>query len=754
MNSRLSRPIDATPAWTPRKRIFEFGRFRLDASLRELRVDVRVLRLPPRLIDLLLFLIERRDSLVTREELLEALWPNTVVEEGGLNRNISQLRKILGDESGSSEQFIETIPRRGYRFVAPVTELDLHASVSEPPPVSALAPEPVSTSVAEPEAPRTVPRSARTWLLVGAGVAALCVLAFLYTWQKSAGGGSATTAPSEYRLREVTHNAAALPITAAAVSRDGKMLAYVDGGHIKVRDLASKEVSTVAGPAGVSITHIEWLYDSMQLLVKGMDPATHLTNSWLMSAFGGAPRLLVEDVNMATLSADGRQLAYIRNRFDIWLANADGTNARLIGGADQPEEPRHWLSFSRDGEYLLFGQVVHGAGRYVIESIRIRDGHRTVLFDSPQMLVAFAVAGPDQLLVVVRDLSILDALRSGGFRAGVSLINLPVSFASGKQGPSRVLGKWEDAWILELSTSEDQRRIAFVKDSMQSDAYVGELLKGNSALGNVRRLTLDDRTDRPAGWLDDRTALFHSSRSGTYSIYRQDLDEPDAGLVVGDRYENRFPVASLDGQWIYYFARLTGDSSLQAVNNLMRVPVNGGPVELVDARRDAYRALRCPAAGSWCVLSERIEPYQVMYRFDMKRGKLDEIMRIERTPGFYLDWAISPDASTIALIDSVGDDLHNRIFLRSIATGETREIEVEGHRAFRSIVWSRDGQGLFVAASGGDEGMLLHVTLEGRASVLRRQLRNADTWGVPSPDGRHLLFQEWTSASNVMLMER
>src|SRR5689334_10450301 len=98
---------------------FEFGRFVLDTEEHALRRDSELIPLPPKALDLLEALVTRHGRIVTKEELLRAVWPDTFVEENNLSVNISTLRKVLG---GDGEAFIETIPRRGYRFVAPVVD--------------------------------------------------------------------------------------------------------------------------------------------------------------------------------------------------------------------------------------------------------------------------------------------------------------------------------------------------------------------------------------------------------------------------------------------------------------------------------------------------------------------------------------------------------------------------------------------------------------------------------------------------------
>ena len=99
---------------------YEFGPFRLDPAERLLLRDGQAVALTPKAFDLLVYLVEHHGHLVEKQSLMTALWPDTVVEEANLAYNVSALRKALGDgrEDG---RFIETVPTRGYRFVARVT---------------------------------------------------------------------------------------------------------------------------------------------------------------------------------------------------------------------------------------------------------------------------------------------------------------------------------------------------------------------------------------------------------------------------------------------------------------------------------------------------------------------------------------------------------------------------------------------------------------------------------------------------------
>jgi len=134
--------------------LFEFGRFRLDPAERLLLEDGRPVPLTPKAFEILLVLIESKGKLLGKEDLMKRIWPDSFVEEANLTVNISALRKALGG-APDGQSFIVTVPRHGYRFVAPITEVKgggvgfgqapLHASdqggleprLPEPVPISA-----------------------------------------------------------------------------------------------------------------------------------------------------------------------------------------------------------------------------------------------------------------------------------------------------------------------------------------------------------------------------------------------------------------------------------------------------------------------------------------------------------------------------------------------------------------------------------------------------------------------------------------
>src|SRR5262252_2855948 len=102
--------------------LYEFGAFQLDTAKRLLRrLDGTTVPLTPRVFETLLYMVEHRGIVLDKERLMEAVWPDSIVEENNLSQNISTLRRIFGETPGS-HSYIVTVPGRGYRFVADVSE--------------------------------------------------------------------------------------------------------------------------------------------------------------------------------------------------------------------------------------------------------------------------------------------------------------------------------------------------------------------------------------------------------------------------------------------------------------------------------------------------------------------------------------------------------------------------------------------------------------------------------------------------------
>ena len=200
----------------PAKPVYCFGPFRYDCGQRLLFRDDEMVPLAPKVAETLHVLLERHGTVVEKAELMREVWPDTTVEEIGLARNISQLRKALGDESDSG-RYIETLPKRGYRFVAQI-------QVAEP------------DSASSALAPATGPSIWRWRGVLLAAAAAILILAVVY-WQfyrpsryLSSGGQIASIAVAPFECLSPELDCGAFPhgLTDLLVAR----LTKLDGVHV------------------------------------------------------------------------------------------------------------------------------------------------------------------------------------------------------------------------------------------------------------------------------------------------------------------------------------------------------------------------------------------------------------------------------------------------------------------------------------------------------------------------------------------
>ncbi|HKY45286.1 MAG TPA: tetratricopeptide repeat protein [Pyrinomonadaceae bacterium] len=169
---------------------YEFGRFRLKVAERVLLREDEPVPLTPKVFDILVTLVENGGQVVAKDDLMRRVWPNTFVEEGNLTQNISLLRKALGETPGGV-QFIETVPRRGYRFVAETTETcgDESGNAHEER-VVPLMEQPVvsiSNSASQPARGKRTPMFA---MVAGLVVVAIISLVYLTGWSKPDNGSA------------------------------------------------------------------------------------------------------------------------------------------------------------------------------------------------------------------------------------------------------------------------------------------------------------------------------------------------------------------------------------------------------------------------------------------------------------------------------------------------------------------------------------------------------------------------------------
>jgi len=144
----------------------------------------------------------------------------------------------------------------------------------------------------------------------------------------------------------------------------------------------------------------------------------------------------------------------------------------------------------------------------------------------------------------------------------------------------------------------------------------------------------------------------------------------------------------------------------------------------------------------------------VITAFDPAGGSRRELLRIPTEPGVTYDWGLSPDGSQIAIFKSDWNTGEIRFF--PVAGGEARTVTVKGYVNLNSICWAQDSKSLFVGTSGSIGATLLHVELDGNARPIWQQPYAGErdgTWGIPSPDGRHLTVLGQSAEANVWMID-
>jgi Tol biopolymer transport system component/DNA-binding winged helix-turn-helix (wHTH) protein len=363
------------------KEIFEFGPFRLDAAERILSKDGATVSLTPKEAELLTALVRRAGSVVPKEQLLKEVWADTFVAEKTLAQNVFTLRKALARED-AERQYVETLPRRGYRFCAPVRELagpDAWSETAagekaggttpgEPIPFAAPGGAQANAADRSPQAALIVPESFARPEEFGANGGSRGAHEGAFTPEDGAAQSHVSTAPEIAGLQHsAASGAAGLHHSAAWRAADGR------GGH-PVRDAVLIAVVAVLFLGGL-------IYAVFRFTIR---PRTERRPPAFESM--KVTRLPVSgDVQEAALSPDGKYLAYIASEPGgrgpgVWVrqVSAASNEQRIV----EPEEQAFYgrLGFTPDGQHVIFHVLRPNSGESDIRQVPTLGGAvRTVL---------------------------------------------------------------------------------------------------------------------------------------------------------------------------------------------------------------------------------------------------------------------------------------------------------------------------------------------------------------------------------------
>jgi eukaryotic-like serine/threonine-protein kinase len=593
--------------------------------------------------------------------------------------------------------------------------------------------------------------------------------------------------PSKLVERQITANPPENFVTGAAISPDGKYVAYDDHTGLYVRSVDSGETRAISIPAAFQnrIGALEWFPDGGRMLaeVAGLGGATDV-GLWVITTLGEAePRLLYPHAGQPAISPDGRMVAFVSGELQgkpekigaVLVGGTGGESPRTLATGTPPE----WLSspvWSPDGRWIAYARISTPNASYtgVIE-VRPAGGGPAKTLVSPANLPPSSSPcdrwadpclrwSPDWRLAFF----VSQAAASPSAQAEFGLWEVPIEPRTGEAAARpKPLAQWHEMFLdtgsgfepTNPTVTADAKRLSFLKTYGWPDVYVGELAPDGTNMKPPRHFTLDSRGSFPNSWTrDSKAIIFESHRSGKFEIFKQGLNEKIAGaLAQSPGKDCQDAVLSSDGSWMLYresAPKLPGTPPSQF--RLMRQPAAGGSPEVVlEEPGDMWWGYGCPLEpGSSCVLSQHEGKDLVFYTLDPTRGRGEQLGKIEVTPTRVADWNISPDGSRLALVGSA-DMYQGRIEVLNFRDHTWHEVSVEpGWGIFQSIGWTADGKGFLVTSWQPNLFGLLHVAFTGKVSPL---FRNPGVqWmfnPVPSPDGKYLAFMADTYDANVWMLE-
>jgi Tol biopolymer transport system component/DNA-binding winged helix-turn-helix (wHTH) protein len=656
----MHEKVNAPPA-------IRFGPFTLDGRSGELRNGPTRLKVPDQSIAVLQALLERPGELVTREELRERLWgPDTFVDfEAGLNAAVRRLREALND-SADVPRYIETLPRRGYRFIAPVDG----ASTAAPPAPAAL----VGTEAPAPSRDDTA-RAGRVRLrhvvIVALGLAAIGVALWAaLRWRDAAPAAVRPVPITRFPGLEVD----------PAISPDGKQVAFAwDGGSGDNFDIYVQSIDGGTDPLpltkNAAADHAPaWSPDGQRIaFVRVLEGKREIV---VLPVLGGSERVLFEAAPELgnwmwwggayglSWTPDGKHLVFgdqsgPASNSAIYLYSFEDGERRQLTHPPANLSDSHPV-VSPNGRYLAFVRVnrdpsavlrnvllqkleqlhVSGEPTPVTSGLRVigfdwAPDSRNIIHDSGNRepglwRVAIAGGAPEPVLPNIL------ALRPSVARSGAGVVyqnmliepniwELPLPSSPSRE-PSGDKTFPVVAWTSfdsDMKFSPDGTRIAFASSrSGHSELWVSN--RDGSQANKLTSFAGGGRVGRvgsPAWSADGKLIAFDTQGTATdkWNLYSVAADGGGpAKPLTSDAFDNVRPSWSIDGQWIYFGSDRTGDWQIWKMpssgGTAHQVTFGGGrePVVSWDGRRVYYA--KQDIQGIWAIPVEGGQEVQVVGR--------------------------------------------------------------------------------------------------------------------------------------------
>jgi Tol biopolymer transport system component/DNA-binding winged helix-turn-helix (wHTH) protein len=691
-----------------------FGRFALSVETGELRKNGVRLKLSGQAVEVLLLLVASPGKLVAREGLQQKLWPGASYgdPEHGLNAAVNRLRETLGD-SATEPKYIETVPGRGYRFIAP---LDLPVVPPEPP-----EPEPTP----EPPKPHWWKRKAAIAVAACVGVAGL-----LYP-------RIAPQIERLWRLYELQH-LTIVPLTALpgnvgspTFSPDGSQVAFAWDGesHGKGYDLyvkvigSDKPLRLTYHPA--DFLSAAWSPDGRSIAILRV-AGEEDSGLYLIPPTGGPERKLaaggVESAHGKNISwsPDGKFLAYINqpanveDTLKLFLLSLDTVERTQIqtncGDAATP-------TFSPHGTFLAW-VCDDTENRSSLMLLRLKDGSQTHLLSRPDLILGQAWSSDERRIVF-----------SSEFNYG-SLWEVSLA----RPDHVEILPIGHDASDLDAKPSGPG--LAYVQGSTNINIWRLDLL---ASPPQARKLSASSREQLSPDISPDGSKIaFESTRSGVREIWVAHADGSNAQQVTDFRNPmTGTPRWSPDGKLLAFDSRVGGEANLYVVD-----PKGGIPHKLSIDRSE-------PSMPSWSKDGAWIY---------FEDARYSSVWKVPTIGGHALQ--IAERATSVAIESADGEYVyfaHDKKLWRAKTDGSTEE-QVAGMPEFSFLgdEWFPAEAGIYFLSHANGKTMINLFDLQSRQTRPIFTLEKpTPQWigGMPvSRDGKFMLYPQVDSASSDLMM--
>lgn len=716
--------------------LYEFGPFRLDPKKPGLWRNGEPVPLTHKAFETLIALVQHKGKLVEREDLMKAIWPDTFVEDGTLSFNVSVLRKVLGTD-GRGEQYIQTVPRRGYRFIAevrviadevnrnPSSQLDSEAK-SPVHPVQNSARTTDDELIHDSHAPPfTSPASnaknifgwvgehPRTSLFVGLVTVIALVLGLGSLWRKRSQSPPQTLTVKIARLTNAGQS------ICAAISPDGKLFAHAETRNgmqeLLLTNIAHPGTSVIVPLGAFAYQSITFSNDGTYLyFTRGM-PMNEELSLYSVSLPGSTPKKLIDGVDSPiSLSSYGSSFSFIRRdptngEYSLMIANSDGSAERVITKRGNGNRiSLAGAAWSSDDKTLTCGVGWWDRGyRMRLVDVSVADGHEKTLGNGEWFGISGIASRRDRtsLIVCARErasgptqlwrVSSTDGKSERITNDVIDYGNLSV--AREADAVLSVAGHCESRlWVASERNSATGREIAtrlgcwsygvswtphgkIVFSSLAGDNY--ELTQIDPDGSNQSQLTANSGDSySPVATLDGRFIVFFSSRNGGFNIWRVNAEDGSNPRQLTFDDGNIYPSCSSDSQWVVY------EKLNNATSTLWKVSINGGePVQLT---KEFSRKPVVSPNNQLIASRYMIEPgRQGIGIVPLQGSSPVKLLPIPINDWQQIQWM--PNARAISYIDDVSG-IPN-IWSYDLATGSRKKLtDFKSDETIFSYAWSPD----------------------------------------------------------------